>query len=93
MLCQAFNFARKALRIKLFEPNDGTPQERLNLIYNRSRHTNVSSLPPGHLHTVWLQNDGIYTDGAALRFDEFEELLRELGRIAEGTLTGNAGNA
>jgi hypothetical protein len=72
-----------ALSIKLFETNDGTPHQRLNLIYNQSRHTKVSSLPPGHLHTVWLQNDGIYTDGAALRFDELEDLLRQMGRIAE----------
>jgi hypothetical protein len=90
MLYQAYDFAMKGLGIKLFEPDDGTPYQRLNLLYNRSRHTNVSTLPPGHLHTVWLQNDGVYTDGATLRFDELEDLLRDLGRIAERTSTGDA---
>jgi len=90
MLYQAFDFGRKALRSKLFEQKDGTPYERLNLIYNDSRHTDVSSLPLGHLHAVWLQNDGIYTHGVALRFGELEDLLREMGRIAEQISAGGA---
>jgi hypothetical protein len=92
MLYQAFDFGRKALGTKLFEESGGSPLQRLNLIYNRSRHTDLSSLPAGHLHPVWLQDDGIYTDGAALRFSEIEELLRQLGRIGERVSTGDAGN-
>ncbi|MEO8628990.1 MAG: hypothetical protein ABI612_12925 [Betaproteobacteria bacterium] len=82
-LYQAFDIARKPLQSDIFEPNDGTPYQRLNCIYNRSRHVNTLSLPAGHLHPVWLQNDGLYTDGAFLRFDELEQQLRDLGRIAE----------
>jgi hypothetical protein len=93
MIYQAFNFGRRALGIKLFEEGDGTPHQRLNYIYNRSRHADLKSLPPRHLHTVWLQNDGIYTDGVTLRFDELEDLLRQLGAIAEKISTGNASNA
>jgi len=89
MLYQAYDFARKALSIKLFESGDGTPYQRLNSIYNRSRHPDVTALPSGHLHPVWLKDDGLYTDGARLGFDELENLLRDLGRIAERTSNGN----
>lgn len=89
MLYQAYDFARKALSIKLFEPHDGTPYQRLNFIYNRSRHPDVQTLPSDHLHPVWVRDDGVYTDGGTLRFDELEDLLRELGRIAERISNGD----
>jgi len=89
MLYQAYDFARKALSIKLFGSGDGTPYQRLNSIYNCSRHPDVTTLPSGHLHPVWVNDDGVYADGAKLGFDELEDLLREIGRIAERTANGN----
>lgn len=90
MLYQAYDYGRKALSVKLFESGDGTPYQRLNAIYNRSRHPDVTQLPPGHLHPVWARNDGIYTDGTKLEYQEIEALLREIGRIAESIANGNA---
>ncbi len=89
MIYQAYDFGRKALSIKLFEPEDGTPYQRVNLIYNRTRHSDVTTLPPGHLHPVWVKDDGLYTAGGSLGFEELENLLRELGRVAERTSNGN----
>lgn len=89
MLYQAYNFAIKALSIRLFATNDGSNYQRLNSIYNSSRHPDVMKLPSGHLHPVWIKNDGLYTNGTKLRFDELEDMLRELGRIAEYTSNGN----
>ena len=89
-LYQAFDVARKALRILLFEPNDGSPKERLCTIYNRSRHADPQKRPPGHLHAIWLQNDGIHSWGdeesssdVSLSFTEFEELLEEVASLAD----------
>jgi len=55
----------------------------------------VQKLPPGHLHAIWLQNDGIHSRGDApnssdisLTFTEFEELLEELASLADQIANG-----
>lgn len=83
MVCQALTFIRKALNIKLYKKGDGSPHERLFIIYNKSRHCNPETLPTGHLHAVWIKNDGLFVDGAHLTFAELRELVREVGRIAD----------
>jgi tetratricopeptide (TPR) repeat protein len=95
MSWQAFDVSRKALGDAkyFFDGEDGSPYQRLNSIYNKSRHTNLRDLPAGHFHTVWLQNDGIYTAKAALKFGEFEDQLRELGHIADSISRGDASAA
>lgn len=87
-LSQAFDFARRALDRKLFEKGDGSPYERLNLIYNNSKHADPEALPRGHLHAVWLRNEGLFTKGANLAFEEFRELIGEIGRLAEKLAKG-----
>jgi len=88
MLYQSLDFVRKALGIQLFTHGDGSPYERLNLIYNKSRHSNPETLPAGQLHAVWIKNDGLYTDGANLAFDELRDLIRDIGRIADKLAKG-----
>ncbi len=88
MLYQSLDFVRKALGIQLFTQGDGSPYERLNSIYNKSRHSNPETLPAGQLHSVWIKNDGLYTDGANLTFDELRDLIRDIGRIADKLAKG-----
>jgi len=88
MLYQSLDFVRKALGIQLFTQGDGSPYERLNQIYNKGRHSNPEALPAGQLHAVWIKNDGLYTDGANLTFDELRELILEIGRIADKLAKG-----
>jgi hypothetical protein len=88
MLYQSLDFARKALGVKLFIQGDGSPYERLNQIYNNSRHSNPEALPAGQLHAVWIKNDGLYTDGANLTFAELRDLILDIGRIAEKLAKG-----
>jgi hypothetical protein len=88
MLYQSLDFVRRALGIKLFDPGDGSPYERLNLIYNKSRHSDPETLPTGQLHAVWIKNDGLYADGANLTFDELRDLVRDIGRIADKLAKG-----
>jgi hypothetical protein len=83
LLYQALDLARRATGIRLFEQGDGSPYERLNRIYNNSRHSDPQTLPAGHIHTVWIRNDGLYTDGASLTFGELHELVCDMGRIAD----------
>jgi hypothetical protein len=88
MLYQSLDFVRKALGDQLFTQGDGSPYERLNQIYNISRHSNPEALPAGQLHAVWIKNDGLYTDGANLTFAELRDLILDIGRIAEKLAKG-----
>ena len=83
MVCQALNFIRRALNIKLYEKRDGSPYERLYLIYNRSRHEDPEKLRAGHLHAVWIGNDALFAHEARLTFAELRDLVGEVGRIAD----------
>jgi hypothetical protein len=88
MLSQSLDFGRKALGIKLFDSRDGSLYERLNLIYNKGRHSNPEMLPPGQLHAVWIKNDGLYTEGASLTFDELRNLVVLIGHVANKLAKG-----
>jgi hypothetical protein len=88
MLYQSLDFVRKALGIQLFTQGDGSPYERLNLIYNKGRHSRPETLPAGQLHAVWIKNDGLHSDGANLTFDELRDLIREIGLIADKLAKG-----
>lgn len=83
MVCQALMFAMKALKMKLYEQGDGSPYERLFMIYNKSRHSDPETLPRGQLHAVWIKNGGLFVDGAHLTFTELRELVHEVGGIAD----------
>jgi hypothetical protein len=72
----------------LFTQGDGSPYERLNLLYNKDRHSDPAKLPEGHLHAVWIKNDGLYADGANLTFDELRELVHEIAGIADKLAKG-----
>ncbi len=87
MLYQAYDLSRKKLKTQLFESNDGSPLQRLNLIYTTSKHQTADAQDP-----VWLSNEGFHTAKVALLFSEFEELARSCARVAE-RLTSTKGKA
>lgn len=88
MLYQSLNFIRLALDIDLFPKKDGNPYQRLNIIYNKIKHSEPEKLPSGQLHSIWIRNEGLYADGAILTFDELHDLVREIGRIADKLAKG-----
>ena len=88
LLYQAFDLGRKALNAQLFTKGDGSVYERLNLIYNRSKHADPQTLPGDQLHVVWIRNEGLCTDGTSLTFDELRDLICLLGRIADKLAKG-----
>jgi len=82
MTYQANDFGRKALSYPLFAPRDGSVLQRLNELYNISRHADLERLTDGHIHPVWLTNEGVHCATASLEYSEFENVLRELASIA-----------
>ncbi|MGZ8224079.1 MAG: hypothetical protein ACXW0H_03235 [Methylobacter sp.] len=76
-LYQVYDNSRKMLDSKLFESNDGSPLDRLNKIYNTSKHQVAVEEQP-----IWITNEGIETNNIKITFGEIEELLRACGRIA-----------
>jgi hypothetical protein len=72
----------------LFEPGDGSIMQRLNLLYNRSKHAESAitsqQLPADGTLPVWLQNDGLHSVETILTFSEIAEILEDLARFADG---------
>jgi hypothetical protein len=67
---------------KIFEPGDGSVYERLNKLYNDSRHA-VDNIPEDSTVPVWLTNTGIEAKENSISFAELADLLREIGDCAD----------
>lgn len=71
----------------LFTPGDGSTMQRLNLLYNRSKHAEkaitAQQLPPDGTLPVWLKNDGLQSVESSLTFEEITEMLEELAVWAD----------
>lgn len=80
---QGLEFGRKAIDQELFQKADGSVYQRLNWIYNASRHFDPEALPEGDLHRVWLSNDGVHTREHTVTFDELREAIKMLARISD----------
>jgi hypothetical protein len=87
-LWQGVDLGRRALGTSVFQKGDGSAYERLNFLYNKSRHFDPQALPAGDLHAVWLTNDGMHTREHSITFEEVREILATLARIANGIVAG-----
>ena len=72
---------------KLFDKKDNTPLQRLNSIYNKTKHIDdlisKGQLPENWTIPIWLTNEGLECTEARLSFEEFADMLIELSNIAE----------
>lgn len=84
---QAYDFYFKITKDRMYEPNDGSPLQRLARVYNISKHLEEESLTPGQLQHVWLTNTGIRTTPTELSWREFADLLIGNGHLAEALST------
>jgi hypothetical protein len=91
-LWQGVNFGREALGTSVFQKGDGSSYERLNYIYNKSRHFDPDGLPSGDLHPVWIANGGLSTREQSITFDELREIVGRVARIANTIATGSGTN-
>ena len=78
LLYLAYDGTRKQLQDKFFTGGDGSDLDRLNKIYNASKHQIASGE-----QTLWITNDGVNADGTSISFVELEDLMRDYGRIAD----------
>ncbi len=83
---QAYCLLTRGQRV-LFQPNDGSTLQRLNLLYNRSKHTDkaitAGQLPLNGTIAVWLTNAGLRSVDGTLSFDEAAEILEDLAWWAD----------
>jgi hypothetical protein len=67
--------------------DDGSVIQRLNLLYNRTKHLetaiNSGQLPPDGTLPVWLTNDGLQAVDAELTFTELAGILTDLAKWAD----------
>jgi hypothetical protein len=86
---QGYELLRKAAGVKLFEPKDNSPMERLNKIYNDSKHMeeriNKAEIPAEATASVWITNQGLESAQApsGLTFAELVEILKDMGQLVE----------
>jgi hypothetical protein len=78
---QAYCLLARGQKI-LFVQGDGSVLERLNLLYNRSKHMDSAiengQLPAESTMAIWLTNDGVRSLDSALTFAEIADILRDL---------------
>jgi hypothetical protein len=87
-LYQAYDFwrqlgkKRESKETNLFKTGDGSPLEKLNRLYNVSKHLEPSSIPEGNLHHVWISNNGICASEVTMSFTELADLVKEYVAVA-----------
>jgi hypothetical protein len=79
---QSYDITRHVRNDKPFQRNDGSPLDRLNKLYNSSKHTTPSQIPATHIHAVWLTNDGLSDKDVSLAWDEFSDIIRDVCTFA-----------
>ena len=89
-LYQAYDFwrqlgkKRESKETNLFKTRDGSPLQKLNRLYNVSKHLQPSTIPEGNLHHVWISNNGICANGVTMSFTELADLVKEYVALAKG---------
>lgn len=84
---QAYMLAKNIIGLeKLFNTGDGSALDRLNKIYNLSKHVaeriSEGKLPEESILPVYITNNGLETHATYLNFNELVELLQDLGEMA-----------
>lgn len=77
----------KAFQGQVFVNDDGSPQQRLNRLYNQAKHAEQyiadGLYPTDSTLTVWLETAGLRSVNTKLSFVETGEILSDLGQYAE----------
>jgi hypothetical protein len=80
-LYQAVDLVRCITAQDPFKKNDGSPMDRLNKIYNRSKHFKENKAPAT---PIWLTNECLERSDAKITFIELCEIIADLTKCAEG---------
>lgn len=72
---------------KFFEKHDGSSEQRLNVLYNDSKHMDEriekGEMPTEATSAIWITNQGLESKGAVLLFEELREMLLGMAHLAE----------
>lgn len=79
--CMSFQKFARLGKFDLFEPKDGSPLQRLNALYNLSKHAVDSQYPPESTLALWLDNTGLSSLDDRLDYAEISGDI--LPRLAE----------
>jgi predicted RNA-binding Zn-ribbon protein involved in translation (DUF1610 family) len=78
-LYQGMKLISAATKVPMFESGDGIKEERLNIIFNTSKHMDgrieKGTMPEEATGAIWITNYGVECQQAKLSFLEIEELL------------------
>jgi len=70
---------RKRAKHDFFTTGDGSFEERLNLLYNASKHQLAGSELP-----VWFTNEGLSCSQASVTFEEVEDFMCKMAGLVKG---------
>lgn len=77
----------RAVKMQVFQQDDGSPEQRAYAIANSIKHWGHSIARGEHNDDdtvpVWLTNDGFVTRSSKLSYDELAGLLREAAKVVE----------
>jgi hypothetical protein len=79
---QAFKIYSRIAKQEPYQKGDGSNYEKLNDLYNLSRHTDPASFGPQQWHVIWITNDGLASGNVSLPFSALEQLMVEVGDLA-----------
>lgn len=69
-----------------FRKGDGSVEQRVNLLNNRSKHSNsaieAGQFPPEGTIPVWMEDDGLHAVDVMMRWEETGEVLHDLSNFA-----------
>lgn len=69
-----------------FEQGDGSVEQRVNLLYNRSKHSDqaikAGQLPSYGTIPVWMEDDGLHGVDIMLPWEKTGEVLQDLSKFA-----------
>jgi hypothetical protein len=94
---QAADILRSAIDIDYFTKDDGSKEQRINNLYNDSKHLDERRAKGKLMDakaTLWITNDGLEgCSGTVLSFVELHEVLSELRSLAEQVSSFGKSNA
>jgi hypothetical protein len=76
-LYQAMDISRKIMNSRLYEKNDGSQEQRINILYNVSKHAAADDE-----QSIWLTNFGLECSSCCVAFSEIEESLKVCANLS-----------
>jgi hypothetical protein len=74
-------------KTKIFKKNDGSVEERLFRLYNKTKHSEgtirARNLPKNATIPLWLTNNGLRSKDTQLSYVETTEILKDLAKWAQ----------